>query len=49
MKKKKEMVDLLKQIFQAQQEESKAKSAEKQQNENKKYNKERFSTFNSFP
>lgn len=49
MQKKKELIELLKQIFQAQQEESKAKSADKQQNENKKYNKERFSKFNSFP
>lgn len=50
MRKKKEMVELLKQIFQAQQEEAKAKSSEKQHNESKKYNynKEKVGIFNNY-
>jgi biotin operon repressor len=50
MKKKKEMVDLLKQIFQAQQEEAKVKNAEKQQTQKKEYKKysKKESTFNNF-
>jgi hypothetical protein len=50
MEKKKEMVELLKQIFQAQQEESQAKNAEKQQNQKKDYKKynRKESTFNDF-
>lgn len=51
MQKKKELVDLLKQIYKAQQEELGVKNIEKQQKEKKQYNnyrKERISTFNSF-
>lgn len=48
MEKKKEMVELLKQIFQAQQEESKVKNTEKQRGQKKQYNKSSSSTFNSF-
>jgi biotin operon repressor len=50
MQKKKEMVDLLKQIFKAQQEEAKAKNSEKQDNQKKEYKKysKKESTFNDF-
>lgn len=50
MKKKKEMVDLLKQIFQAQQEEAKTKNEEKRQTQKKEYKKyfKKESTFNNF-
>lgn len=50
MQKKKEMVELLKQIFQAQQQEAQVKNEEKQ-TEKKQYNnykKEKVSTFNDF-
>jgi hypothetical protein len=46
--KKKEMVELLKQIFKAQQEEAQTKNEDKQQSQKKEYNKEKVSTFNSF-
>lgn len=52
LKKKKEMLELLKQIFQAQQEETKAKNTEKQWNNKKEYKnyaKEKLNVFNNFP
>ncbi|AKA71944.1 hypothetical protein [Clostridium scatologenes] len=52
METKKKLVNLLKQIFHAQQEELKAKNQEKQQQKKKEYKKsnsnEKFSTFNNF-
>lgn len=51
MQNKKEIVELLKQIFKAQQEESQSNNREKQQKEKKQYNnckKERSFTLNSF-
>lgn len=48
MNKKKELVDLLKKIFKAQQEEANAKNQEKQQKQKKQYDKEKSSTFNNF-
>ncbi|MFL0198815.1 hypothetical protein ACJDU8_25170, partial [Clostridium sp. WILCCON 0269] len=51
MQKKKELVYLLKQIYQAQQKEAKAKNIEKQDKQKRKYgknNKGKISTFNNF-
>jgi biotin operon repressor len=50
MQKKKEMVEILKQIFKAQQEEAKAKNGEKQDNQKKEYKKyaRKESKFNDF-
>lgn len=50
MQNKKELVDLLKQIFKAQQEELKAKNQEKQDKQKKEYKKypKKESTFNDF-
>ncbi|NMM61156.1 hypothetical protein HBE96_00245 [Clostridium sp. P21] len=53
MKKKKEMIDLLKKIFQAQQEELKVKNEEKQDRQKKEYknnysSSNKVSTFNNF-
>ncbi|KZL88794.1 hypothetical protein [Clostridium magnum] len=48
MEKKKELVNLLKQIYKAQQKEAQVKNQEKQQRQKKEYNKQKVSMFNSF-